>query len=52
MILYNSKTSTCENALLVRDRPVSALISNLQILVMEVFRVHEELFPADFQVIF
>ena len=43
-IVYNDKKSTYEN-LLVRDRSVSVHIRNLQILAIEMFKVHSELFP-------
>ena len=42
-IVYNDKKSTYEN-LLVRDRSVSVHVRNLQILAIEMFQVHSDLY--------
>ena len=50
-IVYNDKKSTYEN-LLVRDRSVSVHVRNLQILAIEMFKVHSDLSPPIFKELF
>ena len=50
-IVYNDEKSTYEN-LLVRDRSVSGHVRNLQILAIEMFKVHSDLSPPIFKELF
>ena len=50
-IVYNDKKSTYEN-LLLRDRSVSVRVRNLQILAIEMFKVHSDLSPPIFKELF